>query len=72
MAHFDSGVVDYVRAKATVYVNFPIDARGNVSICCDACFYHNKTTNTCALTKRVTHFPSKYVGDECPLEQMEE
>ena len=42
MSYFDSGVSSYVRAKAAVTVNFPVDMRGNADINCTQCFFFRK------------------------------
>ena len=59
MANFDSGVADYVRAYAVVRVGFPIDHKGNADVNCYQCPFFRRSYST---------YPSKYVGDNCPLD----
>lgn len=72
MANFDSGVKGYVKVKATVTVNFPIDFKGNQDVCCRQCPYLSSNERVCQLNKSLTAYPNKYVGDNCPLEFKEE
>lgn len=74
MADFESGVKGYIRAKATVYVSFPIDMKGNEHKCCDRCFFHysGRSGVACALTNELLLYPEKYVGDKCPLVKISE
>lgn len=72
MANFDSGVKGYVKAKATVTVNFPIDFKGNQDVCCRHCPYLSSNERVCQLNKSLTAYPNKYVGDNCPLEFKED
>ena len=69
MAIFDSGVVAYVKAIATVEVNFPVDAKGNADIACKYCPYLSSNTRMCQLNKKPVAYPDKFVGAECPLER---
>lgn len=69
MARFESGVSNYVKATAQVAVYFPVDWRGNVSICCDQCKFYRPTYRKCGLNDEVCEYPNKYVGSRCPLEQ---
>lgn len=72
MADFESGVSSYIHAKATIFVHFPVDFKGNEHICCEQCFYYRDGSKTCGLTKLPVLLPNKYVGHECPLERIEE
>jgi hypothetical protein len=72
MAHFESGVKDYVRTRATVEVYFPVDWRGSADISCSQCFFFRRNYQTCGLNGEVCQYPNKYVGDSCPLEPVEE
>lgn len=72
MSYFDSGVSAYVRAKTTVTVNFPVDFRGNADINCTQCFFFREASRRCGLTGQISQYPTKYVGDSCPLEIVEE
>ena len=69
---FESGIPAYVKAQATVTVFFPIDERGNRHIRCELCPYYSSSTRKCWLTGEVIAFPMKYVGSECPLEEVTE
>jgi hypothetical protein len=71
MANFDSGVRGYVKAQATVTVYFPIDLKGNVEIACKHCEYYVSSLRKCGLNQKIVNFPERYVGSECPLEQVE-
>lgn len=67
---FDSGVSRYITGTATVVARFPVDYRGNADICCDQCrFYRSRR---CGLTDEVSNYPTRYRGDNCPLELEEE
>lgn len=68
MANFDSGVKGYVKASATVEVNFPVDYAGRVDISCYQCPFFNRSSCICQLTKSVVNYPQKYTGADCPLE----
>lgn len=72
MPCFDSGVYGYVKASALVTVSFPVDKRGNAAIACIYCPYLSANQKICQLNKSIVAFPEKYVGDNCPLERMED
>lgn len=69
MTEFESGVKGYIRAKATVYVSFPIDMKGVEHKNCNSCPYHymGRSGNICELTEERLINPEKYVGNECLL-----
>lgn len=67
MSRFDSGVAEYIHAKATVDVYFPVDRRGNADVSCSACYLYRLSSRYCALTGEVIPYPDKYVGGQCPL-----
>ena len=71
MANFDDGVAAYVYASATVHVAFPIDFKGNKDISCRQCKFFRSTSRTCALNDEVCAYPDKYVGQSCPLKEIE-
>lgn len=71
MACFDTGVQGYVKAEAVVTTYFPIDRRGNVEIACKHCNYFVNSTRKCGLTQTIVNFPERFVGTDCPLEQVE-
>ena len=72
MARFDTGVSRYIKAQAMVEVGFPVDWRGSVEIACKHCPYFSRSTGRCNLTQSVVNFPDKFVGEQCPLEPIEE
>lgn len=61
MASFESGVKAYVKARAVVEVNFPIDWKDNAEIACKHCPYLVRSKQICGLNS----------GHECPLIQVE-
>lgn len=69
---FDSGVSKYIHGRATVDVYFPVDGKGNADINCTQCFFFRDASKRCGLTGQISQYPSKYVGDSCPLEIVEE
>ena len=71
-AWFESGVKSYIRGRATVEVNFPVDLKGNADINCSQCFFFREASRRCGLTGQISAYPTKYVGDSCPLEMEEE
>lgn len=68
MANFESGVKGFVRASAVIHVNFPIDWKGNESVCCMQCPYLSSNERMCQLNKRPVQYPTRNVGFDCPLE----
>ena len=72
MANFDSGVKRYIRAYAVVEVSFPVDWKDNAEIACKHCPYYVRATQRCALNQAVVNYPDRYVGNECPLQPIEE
>lgn len=68
---FESGIKRYIKARAVVEVNFPVDDRDNEYIRCEFCPFYSPTARRCRLTEEVVPFPNKYVGGECPLELQE-
>ena len=72
MANFDTGVMRYIKARAVVEVGFPVDWRGSVEIACKHCQFFVRSTNRCGLTQQVVNYPDKFVGNECPLEEVKE
>ena len=67
MAFFESGVSSYVHAIGKVDIYFPVDHKGRAYTCCDQCFFYRESSHSCALTHEPSTFPSKWVGDACPL-----
>ncbi len=72
MANFDSGVKRYIRARAVVEVGFPVDWRDSADISCKQCPFYVRATQRCALNQTVVNYPERYVGENCPLELVEE
>lgn len=72
MANFDSGVARYIIGRCTIEVGFPVDYNGRADISCKQCPYFRKTYSVCGLNGAVVAFGQSFVGDSCPLEQVEE
>ena len=70
MANFDSGVKGYVKANCIVTVYFPIDFKDRKEIACKHCPYLSSNDRICQLNKQPVAFPNKYVGQMCPLEEV--
>lgn len=70
MANFESGVKRFIKATAMVEVNFPVDFKDNADISCMQCQFYSRNTGVCQLTKEVVAYPTKYVGQSCPLEEV--
>lgn len=70
MACFETGVVSYIHAQAVVDVFFPVDHKGNADICCAQCYFFRESSKRCGLNWEVCAYPNKYVGDGCPLHQV--
>lgn len=71
MANFESGVASYIRTQAIVPVNFPVDEKGKAEINCKHCPYLSSNERMCQLNKEPVAYPNKYVGDMCPLREVE-
>lgn len=69
---FESGVSRYVHARAVIDVFFPVDEKGTAYDCCERCKLYNANTRHCTVTGEIIPFPGKFVGNECPLEEVEE
>ena len=72
MANFESGVASYVKTYAVVEVYFPVDDKGRADISCKQCPYLSHTARICQLNKKVVAYPERYVGQNCPLNRIEE
>lgn len=72
MANFDSGVMKYIKGRVTLEVGFPVDWRGNAEIACKHCNFYVRATQRCALNQEIVNYPERYVGNNCPLEIVEE
>lgn len=67
MANFESGVASYQRGRAVVEVWFPVDKNGRADVSCSQCFFYRDGSHRCSLNGEVSAYPTKYVGDACPL-----
>lgn len=72
MADFESGVKGYITGVATVTVHFPVDWKDRAFVCCKQCPYLSSNERICQLNKQPVAFPAQYVGQDCPLEIVEE
>lgn len=72
MANFDSGVARYIKARAVVEVNFPVDFKGREEIACKHCPFYIRATQRCALNQEIVNYPEYYIGYNCPLQPIEE
>lgn len=68
MSNFENGVKSYIKGRAVVEVNFPVDWKDNADISCYQCKFFSRNNGVCQLTKEVSEYPQKYVGGHCPLE----
>ena len=68
---FESGVASYVKAEAIIKVNFPVDEKGRAEIACKHCPYLSSNERMCQLNKEPVAYPNKFVGDMCPLREVE-
>ena len=71
MANFQSGVSGYVKTYAVVNVIFPVDEKGRAEIMCKHCPYLSSNERMCQLNKEPVAYPNKYIGDRCPLIEIE-
>ena len=71
MANFDSGCKGFVVMECTVRVNFPIDWKDRAEIACKHCPYLSSNERMCQLNKEPVAYPNKYVGAQCPLQEIE-
>ena len=72
MSDFSSGVKRYIKARAVVEVNFPVDWRDHEEIACKHCQFYVRATQKCGLNQQVVNYPEHFVGYDCPLEPIEE
>ena len=72
MSDFSTGVKRYIKTVATVQVFFPVDWRDNAEIACKHCNFFVRAAQRCGLTQTIVNFPERYVGSECPLEEVTE
>lgn len=72
MPDFSSGVKRYIKAQTTLTVFFPVDERDKEDVCCYQCDFFSRATGKCHLTGKVSEYPSRYIGGECPLTFIDE
>lgn len=68
---FESGVASYIKAEAVIKVNFPVDEKGKAEVACKHCPYLSSNERMCQLNKEPVAYPNKFVGDMCPLREVE-
>jgi len=68
MADFSDGVSRFIVGTATVKAYFPVDLKGNPSVCCEQCPFFNRRSVRCNLNEQICNYPGKYIGGSCPLE----
>lgn len=68
---FEDGIGGYIHAQAMVDIYFPVDKRGVADVNCFQCYFFRKNYGTCGLNGEVCQYPSKYVGSNCPLENVD-
>ena len=71
MPNFESGVASYVKAEAIIRVNFPVDEKGRAEIACKHCPYLSSNERMCQINKEPVAYPNRFVGDMCPLREVE-
>ena len=72
VASFETGIQSYIHSQAVVDVYFPIDDRGNAHVNCRNCYFYRDASHRCGLNYEICSFPDKYVGDSCPLRQIDD
>lgn len=65
---FESGVKSFIKGKAEITVNFPVDFKDRANISCSQCPYLSSNERMCQLNKQPVQYPQRYVGYHCPLE----
>ena len=68
MADFESGVKSFIKGKAKIEVNFPVDFKDKADISCRQCPYLSSNERMCQLNKQPVQYPARFVGAYCPLE----
>lgn len=71
MANVNNGCKGFVKTQTTITVYFPIDWNGKAEVVCKHCPYLSSNERTCQLNKKPVYFPNSYLGEWCPLEQVE-
>jgi hypothetical protein len=70
MANFESGIASYIVGECTIKVYFPVDDKGRSEIACKHCPYLSSNERMCQLNKEPVAYPNKYVGAQCPLQEI--
>jgi hypothetical protein len=68
----DENVRAIVDIAAGLNVYFPIDDKGRQEVACKHCPYLSSNERMCQLNKEPVAYPTRYVGDKCPLIEIEE
>ena len=72
MSNFDSGVKRYIKTYAVVETYFPVDWKDNAEIACKHCNFFVRATQRCGLDQTIVNYPDKFVGENCPLQEVTE
>lgn len=72
MPNFDSGVKRYIKAVAVVETYFPVDWHDRADVSCRQCNFFVRATGRCGLNQLVVNYPEKFVGEHCPLTQIDD
>ncbi len=72
MKKMEGGVKEFIRAKAEITVNFPVDWSDRAYVCCTQCPYLSSNERICQLNKQPVQFPQRFIGYDCPLRFGEE
>jgi hypothetical protein len=72
MADFSSGVKRYIKGQTVITVFFPVNDQNVKDVCCYQCELFNRSTGKCLLTGKVSEYPSRHIGGECPLTFIDE
>lgn len=72
MSRIDSGVKEFIRGKAEITVNFPVDWSDRAYVYCVQCPFLSSNERMCQLNKQPVQFPQRSIGYDCPLQFGEE
>ena len=53
--------------RCTIENAFPVDFSDSIDLNCFQCNFFSRTTGICQLTKKVSEYPSRYIGSHCPF-----
>lgn len=65
--NFESGVKKYIKGTATIVNYFPVDFNDRADISCLQCKFFSRNNRLCQISKEITAYPNKFVGQNCPL-----